>query len=175
MNLFSLGVTRRRTVDPAAGTTDMATTREASRQNEIDRAMGTRSSLTVPLVKTMGRNTHTVVRVEAMIAPVTCFVPWTAALGAGRFLPLRRNMFSITTMELSTSMPMPRERPDRVIMFRVSPAKYMRTMANRTDRGILMPTTMVGRKSRRNRARIMMASRAPMAMLFTISDTIIVI
>ena len=170
-----MGVTRRRMVDPEAGTTDMATTREASRQKEIDRAMGTSSSLTVPLVKTMGRNTHTVVRVEAMIAPVTCFVPWTAARGAGRPLPLRRKIFSITTMELSTSMPMPSERPDRVIMFRVRPAKYIRTIANNTDRGILMPTTTVGRKSRRNSARMMMASRAPMAMLFTISETIMVI
>ncbi len=46
------------------------------------RLMGIISSRTVPVVNIMGANTLTVVRVEAIIAPATCFVPCTAALAA---------------------------------------------------------------------------------------------
>ena len=59
----------------AAGTTVIATTREANRQNEMESAIGTRSSRTVPVVKTIGKNTQIVVSVEAVIAPATCFAP----------------------------------------------------------------------------------------------------
>ena len=47
------------------------------------RAMSVNSCLVTPSTNTMGRNTHTVVRVEAMMAPVTCTAPWTEALAAG--------------------------------------------------------------------------------------------
>ena len=62
-------------------------------------------------------------------------------------------------------MPMPRERPARVITFRSSPVKYMSTTANRTDSGMLMPTTRVGLISFRKMASTMMASAAPTTML----------
>ena len=106
----------------------------------MDRARGTRRDLTVPLVKTMGAKTQTVVRVDA-------------------------------TMELSTSMPMPRDRPDRVMILRERPLKYMSRRAHMTDRGMEMPTTRVGLTSLRKRARIRMASRAPRPMLRRISPT----
>ena len=60
---------------------------------------------------------------------------------------------------------MPRERPARVITFRSSPVKYMSTTANRTDNGMLMPTTRVGLISFRKMASTMMASAAPTTML----------
>ena len=60
---------------------------------------------------------------------------------------------------------MPRERPARVITFRSSPVKYMSTTANRTDSGMLMPTTRVGLISFRKIASTMMASAAPTTML----------
>ena len=74
-------------------------------------------------------------------------------------------MFSMTTMELSTSMPMPSDRPARLMMFRSMPVKYIKTMANSTDSGMLTPTTRVGLGSLRKRAKIRMASTAPDAML----------
>ena len=62
-------------------------------------------------------------------------------------------------------MPMPRDRPPRLMMFRSRPVKYIMTTANSTDRGMLTPTTRVGLTSFRNSARIRMASTAPWAML----------
>ena len=76
-------------VDPAAGTTVIATIREAKRQNTIVRDIGVIRSLTIPVVYTIGRNTQAVVRVDATMAPATCLVPCTAALGAA--IPLLRS------------------------------------------------------------------------------------
>ena len=41
--------------------------------------MSTKSCLVIPSVNTMGRNTHTVVRVEAIMAPATSPAPAIAA------------------------------------------------------------------------------------------------
>ena len=137
--------------------------------------MGTRSFRTVPLVNTIGKKTQIVVNVDAIIAPATCFVPCTAALGAAASLPRSLNMFSMTTIELSTSIPIPNDRPDRVIILSDRFEKYMRTIAKRTDSGILIPTSSVGLTSLRKRARIMTARIAPMIILERTSSTIRVI
>ena len=70
-------------------------------------------------------------------------------------------MFSITTMELSTSIPTPRASPDREMTFMVTPLKYIRTMAVRILIGMEHAITKVGRISRRNTKRIRIASTAP--------------
>ena len=70
-------------------------------------------------------------------------------------------MFSMTTTELSTSIPMPRARPDKLRIFSVMPEKYMRTMAKSTLRGMLMATTSVGRTSFKKMASTRMARTAP--------------
>ena len=70
-------------------------------------------------------------------------------------------MFSMTTTELSTSIPTPSARPDRDRILNVMPVKYIHTMANSTLSGILMATTMVGRRSFRNSASTMIARIAP--------------
>ena len=43
------------------------------------RARSVNSCLVMPSTNTMGRNTHTVVRVEAVMAPSPCRAPDTAA------------------------------------------------------------------------------------------------
>ena len=138
----------------------------------MDMAIGTSSSRTVPVVKTIGTKTQIVVSVDATIEFETCFAPWTAARAGATPRWRRRMMFSMTTMELSTSMPMPSERPDSVMMFRERSEKYIRTSVNRTESGMLMPTMIVGRMSRRNSARTRIASSAPSSMLVRISCTI---
>ena len=70
-------------------------------------------------------------------------------------------MFSITTMELSTSIPTPSARPDSEITFIVTPLKYISTMAVRILIGMEQAMTKVGRISRRNTSRIRIASAAP--------------
>lgn len=71
-------------------------------------------------------------------------------------------------MELSTSIPMPRARPARDIMFRVMPLKYIINAATNTLNGMEKATTKVGFTSFRNTARTMIARAAPMTILFKI-------
>ena len=81
-------------------------------------------------------------------------------------------MFSMTTTELSTSIPTATARPLREIMLMVTPEKYISTMAKITLMGMAHRVMKVGRRSRRNRNRMRMANRAPSSrlrrMLFTI-------
>ena len=60
-------------------------------------------------------------------------------------------MFSITTTELSTSIPTPNARPDSEIIFSVTPLKYISTMANISEIGMLRAMITVGLRSRRNK------------------------
>ena len=115
----------------------------------------------MPCVKTMGRNTHTVVSVEAKIAPATCVAPRTAAWAARMPSARRRKMFSMTTMLLSTSMPMPSASPASEITLMVTPEKYISTTANSTLSGMLTAVMRVGRMFRRNRKRMAMARMPP--------------
>ena len=48
------------------------------------RPMSTNNCLVMPSVNTMGRNTHTVVRVEARMAPATSLAPSIAASSTER-------------------------------------------------------------------------------------------
>ena len=74
---------------------------------------------------------------------------------------LSRKIFSITTMELSTSIPIPSVRPDMDLIFRVIPEKYISTMANIMEIGIAQAIIIVGLISLRKIIRIIMASEAP--------------
>ena len=69
-------------------------------------------------------------------------------------------------------MPMPSERPDRVMIFRDRSEKYISTSVNSTESGMLMPTMIVGRMSFKNSASTRMASSAPRSMLVRMSCTI---
>ena len=62
-------------VEQDAGTTESAIASDATRQYPIDKARGNRSVLTMPLAKTAGMKTQTVVRVDAMIEPLICLAP----------------------------------------------------------------------------------------------------
>ena len=84
-------------------------------------------------------------------------------------------MFSMTTMELSTSIPIPSANPDSDIIFKEIPEKYINTRAVSTDNGMLTATTMVGFTSFKNSARTTIASAAPTTILWTTPLMIIVI
>ena len=64
-------------------------------------------------------------------------------------------------MELSTSIPTPIASPASEIIFKVTPEKYIRTMAKITLSGMLTAVISVGRRSRRNTSRITIARIAP--------------
>ena len=64
-----------------------------------------------------------VVAVAAMIALVTSLVPCTAACSAGMPMALRRNIFSMTTTELSNNMPIAKAIPVNVRVLMLIPKK----------------------------------------------------
>ena len=70
-------------------------------------------------------------------------------------------MFSMTTMELSTSIPTATARPDREIRLMVTPEKYMSTMAKVKLIGMLSRVMKVGLKSLRNSKSTRIANSAP--------------
>ena len=103
----------RRTLDSRAcrnqnartGTIVSATSSDASRAIEVVSANGRNSSPVWPDTKTSGRNTATVVSVEAVMAPATS--PTAARMFLNLVPPIvwRRRMASITTIESSTTRP----------------------------------------------------------------------
>ena len=72
--------------DAIQGTKVKATIKLAIKEYAIVRPMSVNNCLVIPSVKTIGKNTQIVVRVEAKIAPDTCLAPYTAALNL--FIPL---------------------------------------------------------------------------------------
>ncbi len=104
----------------------------------IDRSLKT--CPVIPFTKSMGMKTATVVRVDAAMAMPT----WLPPRSAPSFTPapsLRsRWMFSSTTTELSTIMPIAIERPARETMLRLTSNTYMNANVVTKDSGIVMLT-----------------------------------
>ena len=119
----------------------------------------------MPCTNTIGANTHTVVSVEDVIAAPTSLAPATAAFFGGTPARRRRKIFSMTTIELSTSMPTATASPERDIMLIVIPEKYISTIANVILIGMLKSVMNVGLISRRKSSRMITANSAPYARL----------
>ena len=159
--------------EETAGTKVIATNKLADSVNAIVSDRSTNHCFVIPSVKMIGAYTLTVVSVEAKIAPVTCLEPSTAAFFTEYPSPRNRQIFSITTIELSTSIPIPNTRPDIEIIFKVIPVKYISTIAVTTERGIEHAITIVGLKSFKNKKSTKIASTAPMRIFcITLSTTI---
>ncbi len=143
------------------GTMVIATNTDARRVVETTTARGVVICPIKPPIYKRGRNTTIFVKVDADIAVHTSEVPFIAA----SFLPspssLCLNIFSITTIEASTSIPTPRAIPARVIMFRVYPKAYITVNVIITESGMESETTKVGRRFKRNINIITAASNAP--------------
>ena len=108
-----------------------------------------------------------------MIADATPLAPRTAASFAGTPRDRSLYMFSMTTMELSTSMPTPSARPDNEMMFRVTPEKYIITTANRILMGMEHAMITVGFRSFRKKSRTKMASKPPISIFCRTESTTI--
>ncbi|OGW93065.1 MAG: hypothetical protein A3K11_07265 [Nitrospirae bacterium RIFCSPLOWO2_12_FULL_63_8] len=107
----------------SAGVTVREMKNDVNREMAIVRVSGTSSSRAMPTTKKIGRNTMTVVTVEAKIGMATSRAASTMA--SHRFCPVFRWrwMFSSSTIESSTSRPMPSARPPSVKTFSVMPLK----------------------------------------------------
>ena len=105
------------------GTMVKATRREERRAKLTERARAWANFPTIPEVKSMGKKTPMVVKVDADMAIPTSSVPLAEAVSTSSpSSSTLRKIFSMTTTELSTSIPTPSPRPTRVIRFRVYPA-----------------------------------------------------
>ena len=98
-------------------------------------------------MKTTGRNTATVVNVDAVTAPQTSLVPRTAATRAGSPNEQRRVMFSSTTTALSTSIPTANANPARLITFSERPSRPRIRNVPMMLAGIAAPTSSAPRAS----------------------------
>jgi len=122
-----------------------------------------------PSTKTSGRNTATVVSVDAVTAMLTSFVPRYTASASSSPDRLCRSMASSTTMELSTSMPIPRAIPPSDMMFSVRSVWYIRANVAMIEMGMDRPIISVLRTSLRKRNRMMVASSPPIQALLRTS------
>ena len=111
----------------------------------------------------MGTNTQTVVSVEANSEPATSSVPRHALSNASSPLSRRLVMLSMTTMLLSTSIPMPTASPPSDTILKVTPSRYSAAMAASTDSGIVTEMISDSEKRRRNTKITATASTPPMS------------
>ena len=143
------------------GTNRSATTKEANSENTTAKAKSPKIWPATPSTNTMGKNTATVVKVEAVTACATSRVPDTAANRRSEPCSRWTWMFSRTTIALSTSIPTPRARPPSDIKLRETPPRYIGAKAHTTLTGMAVAMIAVARKSARKRKSTEIASSPP--------------
>ena len=112
-----------------------------------------------------------VVNVDATTAVLTSFAPSLAATKVD--LPISRCLaiFSKTTIELSTNIPIPNAIPPKDMILRLTPLPYIRLNVAITDTGMEIEIIKVIQILRRNRYSTKMASKPPMIPAFRTSFT----
>ena len=78
-------------------------------------------------------------------------------------------MFSKTTIELSTNIPMPKSKPAMLIMLIVIPLKYIKKSVMQTEIGIAKPMMIVLLNEHKKTNTTNMANQAPWITDFTTS------
>ncbi len=139
----------------------MATASEVSKAQLTVKARSLNSWPATPRTKIRGTNTHTVVKVDAVMACPTSIVPCNAARHRSMPAARWRSILSSTTMALSTSIPMPRAKPPSDKMLSEISKKYMSRKLPTTDTGMVLPMMSVLRTSWRNKYSTSMASKPP--------------
>ena len=148
-------------LDENIGTTVRATTRDARRAIIIVKQKSSNITEAIPPLSAIGRNTSTVVRVDAITAINISLEPFIAASFASPHSCLTLKIFSRTTIELSTSIPTTRVRAQRVIRFRVISWNFISANVASRDVGIDTAITRVVFIFPRNRKTTSTASKAP--------------
>ena len=145
-----------------SGTTLIATSSEASSESATVMANGRKILPMTPVTRPSGRNTATVVSVDVVIAEATSLVALRTSSALGVSPRWRcRKMFSMTTIESSTTRPMATVRPPSVMTFKVTSVCLRKTIAIMIESGIDTAAMMVARQLRRNSMMTTTANRAP--------------
>ena len=137
--------------DASIGITVNATSNEISREKVTVSAWSPNSCPATPSTKTIGTKTQIVVSVLAVTARPTSPAPCRAASTSSRPESRRRWIDSSTTIELSTSRPMPRVNPPNDMMLSEMSDSIIRKKVAITETGIAMPMINVGLRLRRKR------------------------
>ena len=172
----ALAALARRNQYASTGTIVSETKREATSAIVTVSANGRNSSPVMSPTKASGRNTATVVIVDAVIAPATSrtAVMMEKARPSGllsRAAVMCRLMFSMTTMESSTTRPIAMVSAPRVRMLSVYPVACSPMNVMSTDVGIEMAVTRVARMSSR-KIRMMSTANARPSSPSVASDSI---
>ena len=120
----------------------------------------------MPLKKIRGRKTEQVVRTELNIGAKTSPTPLTTASLRGTLRSRICVILSITIIELSTIIPIPRINPERDIIFIEIPATKKKSSETIRERGIVVVTSIGERKSCRKKKITKQARIAPRIILF---------
>ena len=139
------------------------TTREIISAIETVSAWSLNNWPATPCTNTSGKNTATVVSVDATTAMLTSRVPVMAACSTPSPRSRALAMLSSTTMESSTTMPVASARPARDMTLRLSPNRSMKKKVAMMDTGKESPITNVLQPSRRKKKMIRIDSTPPIS------------
>jgi len=136
----------------------IALIREATRQNTMVKPRGLNICPVIPSSNASGINTTQVVAVPPIIDWSTTPLPFKAAsrYPTSPFPSVERKQLSRTTMELSTIIPTPSTRDERVTTFKVKPIALIAINVARIEIGIEVPTIRDALISPKNRKIIIM-------------------
>ena len=102
-----------------------ATTNEATIANAMVKISSRKKSAANPVISRKGKNAANVVSVEAAMAELTSLVPLDEASTASLLSLWWREIFSNTTIALSTNIPTPKASPPSDMILRVNRPRYI--------------------------------------------------
>ena len=152
------------------GMTNNATARDANSENTTVNARSPKICPATPCTNTMGKNTAMVVKVDAMTAGPTSLVPRMTDVRKSSPSSRQRKILSVTTIALSTNIPIPSASPPSDMMFRETLNSFMAPKVAIMEMGIASPTIKVLRKLFRKRNRTITASNPPCRAVFFTSS-----
>ncbi len=120
----------------STGTMVKDSARLASSAPITDSDNGENRYFAVPCSRNTGTKTMQMHRVDRNVGTATSAAPITIDWRSGSFMATCRSMFSITTVPLSTRMPIANAKPPRVMVFSVWPVTSMNSTAVMIDSGI---------------------------------------
>ncbi len=120
----------------STGTMVKDSARLASSAPMTDRDNGENRYFAVPCSRKTGTKTMQMHKVDRNVGTATSAAPVTIDCRSGSFMATCRSMFSITTVPLSTRIPIAKAKPPRVMVFSVWPVTSMKSTAVTIDSGI---------------------------------------
>jgi len=124
---------------------------------------GTNNACAAPCMKKEGMKTASTQSIARSRGTAVCWLPRRTDRATERVPSIWWWMFSTSTVDSSTRIPMASASPPRVMMLIVCPVSHRPTKAPQSANGMFSTTTMTLRQSRRNRSTISPVRAAPIA------------